>query len=265
LKALVGFRPFVAIQQILKKVPEISAFIGGDILKNFLSYDKDEERQKQVLLRELFARLMQRSLTHSRDLEKACQNLASRLQSTKKKLPERDVFFLELYKKYGGDVGLCSIYLLNLITLSPGEGVFLAAGVPHAYLRGNIIECMANSDNVVRAGLTAKFKDVETLVNILTYETGLARVLVPNSENFAYATPAPEFRVSRFMPQEGSAIYLLKDGKVRILLLIEGRGTIKWGGEHLDFVRGQSVLIPACLEEFGIEWQTPAILFIAES
>lgn len=265
LKALVAFRPFAAIQQTLKQVPEISAFIGGDILKKFISYDKDEEGQKQTLLRNLFTRLMRRSMTHQLDLEKACQNLASRLQSTKKKLPERDVFFLELYKKYGGDVGLFSIYLLNLITLSSGEAVFLAAGVPHAYLRGNIIECMANSDNVVRAGLTPKFKDVETLVNILTYEAGPARVLVPDSEKIVYATPAQEFRVSRFMLQEGSATYLLKDGKVRILLLIEGKGTMKWGEEQLDFERGQSLLIPACLEEFKIEWQTPATLFIAES
>ena len=265
LKALVGFRPFAAIQQTLKQVPEISAFIGGDIVKTFLRYEKNEEGQKQALLRKLFTMLMRRSMTHQLDLEQACQKLASRLRSTKKKLLEQDVFFLELYKKYGGDVGLFSIYLLNLITLSRGEGVFLAAGVPHAYLSGNIIECMANSDNVVRAGLTPKFKDVETLVNILTYEAGPARVLVPNSENFVYTTPAQEFRVLRFMPQEGSAIYLLKDGKVRIMLLIEGKGTMKWGGEQLDFVGGQSVLIPACLEEFKIEWQTPATLFIAES
>jgi mannose-6-phosphate isomerase len=70
----------------------------------------------------------------------------------------------------------CSL-LLNHITLQPGEGVFLAANEPHAYLSGDCVECMACSDNVVRAGLTPKFKDKVTLVDMLTYTSGPVDVL----------------------------------------------------------------------------------------
>ena len=66
-------------------------------------------------------------------------------------------------------MGYIRCFLLNLVYLKKGQGVFLNAGIPHAYLKGNIVECMANSDNVVRAGLTPKFKDVETLAEILTW------------------------------------------------------------------------------------------------
>jgi mannose-6-phosphate isomerase len=56
--------------------------------------------------------------------------------------------------------------------LKPGEAIFLAANEPHAYLYGDIVECMACSNNVVRAGLTPKLRDVDTLVEMLTYEVG---------------------------------------------------------------------------------------------
>ena len=56
--------------------------------------------------------------------------------------------------------------------MQPGEALFLGANEPHAYLYGDCVECMAASDNVVRAGLTPKFKDVETLTSMLTYTDG---------------------------------------------------------------------------------------------
>ena len=59
------------------------------------------------------------------------------------------------------------------IRLAPGQAIFLPANVPHAYLAGEIIECMAASDNVIRAGLTPKFKDTRVLCSSLTYEQGV--------------------------------------------------------------------------------------------
>lgn len=265
LTALVGFKSFASIQHMLQDYPEISEFIGAEMTQVFCSAGDVEKDQQRALLKDLFVRLMHRSLTHVGDLEKACSKLARRLYSENNNLKEQDLFFLELFKKYGGDVGLFSIYLLNLITLTAGEAVFLKAGVPHAYLRGNIVECMANSDNVVRAGLTPKFKDVETLVDILTYEPGPVPVISANGENAVYATPAAEFRITRFMQQEASVNHLQNDHNMKILLLVEGEGTMKWRGEKERFVRGQSFLIPACLENVTIEWQTPATLFVAQA
>jgi mannose-6-phosphate isomerase len=69
-------------------------------------------------------------------------------------------------------VGIFCPFLLNAVVLEVGDAIFLPANEPHAYLSGDCIECMAASDNVVRAGLTPKFRDVSVLVEMLTYRTG---------------------------------------------------------------------------------------------
>lgn len=66
---------------------------------------------------------------------------------------------------------LCSMQM----RLQPGQALFLPANVPHAYLKGDIVECMAASDNVIRAGLTPKFKDTAVLCSSLSYEQGVCR------------------------------------------------------------------------------------------
>jgi len=68
---------------------------------------------------------------------------------------------LSLEKQYPGDVGVLAAYFMNYVKLSPGEALYVGANEPHAYLSGECIECMATSDNVVRAGLTPKYRDVQ--------------------------------------------------------------------------------------------------------
>jgi mannose-6-phosphate isomerase len=92
--------------------------------------------------------------------------LASKPQSDRIYL---DSLFLRLAEQYPNDVGCFSIYLLNVIQLAQGEAIYLSANIPHAYLFGDGVECMACSDNVVRAGLTPKFKDVAVLCDMLDY------------------------------------------------------------------------------------------------
>jgi len=77
---------------------------------------------------------------------------------------------LSLEKQYPGDVGVLAAYFMNYVKLSPGEALFVGANEPHAYLSGECIECMATSDNVVRAGLTPKYRDVQTLCSMLTHD-----------------------------------------------------------------------------------------------
>ncbi len=106
-----------------------------------------------------------------------------------------DAVALRLCAQYPGDIGVFAPYLLNTVALVPGQAIFLAANEPHAYLAGvyahihacaavsldsvvllhtgDCVECMACSDNVVRAGLTPKYKDVSTLCEMLTYKYGL--------------------------------------------------------------------------------------------
>lgn len=77
---------------------------------------------------------------------------------------------IRLNIEYPNDRGIFCPLLLNYLTLNPGESFFMGPNEPHAYLSGDCVECMALSDNVVRAGLTPKFKDVDTLCEMLHYK-----------------------------------------------------------------------------------------------
>lgn len=122
--------------------------------------------------------------------------------------------------QYPGDVGCYCIYFLNRLLLQEGECMFLTANVPHAYLDGNCVECMACSDNVVRAGLTPKFRDVDTLVDMLEYqprtvEESKFKPTVTESEGFkfeTFTTPIQDFLVGKITKAE-------KDSKVNNLTL----------------------------------------------
>ena len=83
------------------------------------------------------------------------------------RLPE---LIQRLNKQFPNDIGLfCGCLLLNHVGLNKGKQCSYKPKDPHAYISGDIIECMAASDNVVRAGFTPKFKDVKNLVEMLTY------------------------------------------------------------------------------------------------
>jgi mannose-6-phosphate isomerase class I len=85
-------------------------------------------------------------------------------------LTEKELLVLRLENQYPSDIGVIAAFFLNHVKLKPGEALFLGANEPHAYLSGECVECMATSDNVVRAGLTPKFIDVPTLCSMLTYK-----------------------------------------------------------------------------------------------
>lgn len=84
-------------------------------------------------------------------------------------LTVKEELVLQLEKQYPGDIGVLSAFFFNYVKLKPGEALYLAANEPHAYLSGDCVECMATSDNVVRAGLTPKHRDIQTLCSMLTY------------------------------------------------------------------------------------------------
>ncbi len=107
------------------------------------------------------------------DVSSAVSDLVTRLTASTQPLTARDRLALRLNTQYpGGDVGVLSSFFLNYVTLSAGQALYLGANEPHAYLAGELVECMASSDNVIRAGLTPKFKHAEVLCQSLTYRTG---------------------------------------------------------------------------------------------
>ncbi|NOX87481.1 MAG: mannose-6-phosphate isomerase, class I [Calditrichaeota bacterium] len=262
LTALVGFRDFSELQLVLRKYPEIADFVAEPALGSFLQEEKSAEAKK-VKIKQMFRTLMIKSGENPELLEKALSDLEKRLQK-KDSRTEQEQLFLELRRKYGADVGLFSIFLLNLIHLKKGQGVFLKAGIPHAYLKGNIIECMANSDNVVRAGLTPKFKDVRTLVEILTYENGAADIFTPDesSAEFTYRVPIPEFSVTRWKLAADRSFE--RDVRsVEILLVHKGRGAITTKDQRTEFKAGDSILIPASLKKYALFGENEAEIFCA--
>ena len=85
-------------------------------------------------------------------------------------LTDKEQLVLSLERQYHDDVGVLAALFFNYVKLSPGEALYIGANEPHAYLSGECIEIMATSDNVVRAGLTPKYRDVQTLCSMLTYK-----------------------------------------------------------------------------------------------
>ena len=85
-------------------------------------------------------------------------------------MTDKEQLVVRLEAQYPSDVGVLASFLFNYVKLNPGEALYLGANELHAYLQGECIECMATSDNVVRAGLTSKNLDVEILCSMLTYK-----------------------------------------------------------------------------------------------
>ncbi|WP_445527292.1 mannose-6-phosphate isomerase, class I [Streptomyces cyslabdanicus] len=147
-------------------------------------------------------------------------------------------------RHYPGDPGVLAAMLLNHFRLKPGEAVFLGAGIPHAYLDGLGVEIMANSDNVLRCGLTPKHVDVPELLRIVRFEARDPGVLRPEAGpdgEEVYDTPVDEFRLSRYVLTENATARDLTLDTPQILLCTAG--SVRAGEQEL--APGQSVFVPA--------------------
>ncbi|AZQ35187.1 mannose-6-phosphate isomerase, class I [Streptomyces cyaneochromogenes] len=152
--------------------------------------------------------------------------------------------YADIAHHYPGDPGVIAAMLLNYVRLQPGEALFLGAGIPHAYLNGLGVEIMANSDNVLRCGLTPKHVDVPELLRIVHFEAGDPGVLRPEAApdgEEVYETPIDEFRLSRYVLPEGTVAHDLTRATPQILLCTAG--SVR-AGEH-ELTPGRSVFVPA--------------------
>ena len=168
-----------------------------------------------------------------------------------------------LGRRYSEDIGVLAPALLNLVRLAPGEAMFLPAGRLHAYLEGTGIEIMANSDNVLRGGLTAKHVDVPELLRVLRFEGGKPEVLrLGDGPAERFDTPAAEFSLW-VLRIDGARPWRSPDERrVEILLCTEGGGRLTVaGGLSTEFSRGTALLVPAAAGTYRVEGR--AVLYRA--
>jgi len=165
---------------------------------------------------------------------------------------------IKLHEEYPGDIGVISPLLLNVIRLEPGEAMFIQAGVLHCYLEGCGVELMANSDNVLRGGLTAKHVDVQELLRILNFSHQGVDILKPvtlsNGEMY-YPAPAKEFILSVIQLKERESFTSPRHRSVEILICAEGSAALTdlESRGQLALSKGGSILVPASVAQYRVE------------
>jgi mannose-6-phosphate isomerase len=203
-------------------------------------------------LKEFFSILI--SLAKAAQAEVAAQ--AARVARARSASDTAWAWTWRLCQRYPEDIGVVSPLYLNLVMLEPGQALYLPAGELHAYLDGLGIEIMANSDNVLRGGLTPKHVDVPELTALLTFRAELPRVLTPQSRPdgvSVYATPSEEFEFGVLYLGHGAPHVVDADHGVEILLALEGRARVDAPEASLDLDRGAAALIPAAAGAYRLE------------
>jgi mannose-6-phosphate isomerase len=142
------------------------------------------------------------------------------------------------------DRGIFSVYLFNLVHLKKGEGIFQPAGMPHAYLEGQNVEVMANSDNVLRAGLTDKHIDVAELLKHVEFEATVPKILNPASAHKFFSSPAEEFELQQYLLKPGEE-QTVATKTAETFLLIEGAIQVSSEKEQMEFQKGKSFFVIA--------------------
>ncbi|XP_039171879.1 mannose-6-phosphate isomerase 1 isoform X2 [Eucalyptus grandis] len=242
---------FKELKQVLCDVPEIAELVGSTDVEKFIKLGEQEVEKAKCLLQSIFTKLMSASADI---VALAVSQIKSRLEleGQVRPLTDKEQLVLRLEKQYPADVGVISAFFLNYVRLNPGEALYLGANEPHAYVSGECIECMATSDNVVRAGLTPKTKDIQTLCSMLTYKQGFPDILkgVPLKTYITrYIPPFDEFEVDRcVLPKGSSAVFSAVLGP-SIFLVTDGEGTINVGSVKQDVVaEGYVLFVPANVE-----------------
>lgn len=238
--AMAGFRP-------LEDTRSLFTALGCPGLQRALSMLSADPNRESDDLRTLFTTWI--SIPHNArvDLIDEVLSSAAQLLENPEDLPApwmeqtlRNI--LDLAERYPGDMGILGALLLNHVTIEPGEAIFLDAGNLHAYIRGLGVEIMANSDNVLRGGLTSKYVDVPELVRVLRFESITNPVV--HSTDGAYPVPAGEFSLqhhtvtdSLTVEHTGPCIVLVTGGEVTVRDRVLQPADAVWVPAHEGAVR----------------------------
>jgi len=213
-----GFKPPRALQNILREIPELHFLVpvfGGDNYKKLYQHVM-EMPQPQV----------------DRHLKTLVERIVPHYHAGKLNKDKEDFWVARAALTYSQeghiDRGIFSIYFFNLLHLQPGQAVFQDAGLPHAYLEGQNVEIMSNSDNVLRGGLTPKHVDVPELLKHVKFEATIPRIIAGkqvNGEKLVYNTTAPDFELSRLQINKGQSL-LMTSHSAEVFLIFSGSAEV---------------------------------------
>ncbi|MGG8295248.1 mannose-6-phosphate isomerase [Klebsiella sp. 141251] len=230
--AMNAFREFNEIVALLQPVAEAHPAIGEFI-----------QQPDAAHLSQLFASLLNMKGEEKAHALSVLQNALDRQQGE----PWQTIRLIAEF--YPDDSGLFSPLLLNVVKLNPGEAMFLFAETPHAYLQGVALEVMANSDNVLRAGLTPKYIDIPELVANVKFVAKPAAELLTQPEQrgseLDFPIPVDDFAFSLHDLTTNEAS--LAQESAAILFCVEGEATLRKGEQRLTLQPGESAFI-ACNE-----------------
>ena len=213
-----GFKVPKTLQKILREVPELHFLVpifGGDNYKKLYQHVM-ELPQVQV----------------DRHLKTLVERLTAHYQGGKLNKDKEDFWAARAAMTYSQDGhidrGIFSVYFFNLLHLLPGQAVFQDAGLPHAYLEGQNVEIMSNSDNVLRGGLTPKHVDVSELMKHVKFEATVPNIITgkpAESERLIYSTTAPDFELCQLQIAKGQSVSLLSHS-IEIFLVFSGSAEV---------------------------------------
>lgn len=250
---LLGFRPVEETLQLLARV----AWSGLSRELRELEAQPDAEG-----LRGFFSALMSLDAVRRERITSEAVRRAIRISGEDKAF----AWMARLGETYPGDIGILSPALMNLVTLSAGEALYVSPGELHAYLEGVGLEIMANSDNVIRGGLTPKAVNRTELLRNVTFRPGRVESLVPevlSSGERVYACPAREFLLTEVkVSPKGDSVHK-RGGSVEILLCLKGACTVTdlEIGQDVFASRGDAMFVSAAVETYRIQGE--AILYRA--
>lgn len=231
-----GFLSEDKLLKVLQTVPEFKYFESLVMNKGYKGLYEHVMLMPQVEVDALLTPLVEREINRKKNNELTKADAGWWVA----KLYEQQENFSNL------DRGIFSIYFFNIVKTNPGEAVFQGAGLPHAYLEGQNVELMANSDNVLRGGLTPKHIDVPELIKHIIFEgiePNVMKGIDLTSGEKNYPCPVPDFGISKIELSEGE-VYEAEATSLDIIVIIEGTLNAK-GSNNIAAKRGEAVAVLA--------------------
>ncbi|MBF0449784.1 MAG: mannose-6-phosphate isomerase, class I [Candidatus Magnetomorum sp.] len=226
--AMCGFRPFLSIHSNFQFIDDESLFqVQRSLLKDNTTYS-------------FFFNLMHLSKKDTQALVDAAVHYAkNQLHQIHWEWVHR------LSQKFQNDVGVLGPLFLNTVCLQPLEALYIRPGMLHAYLYGNAVEIMTNSDNVIRGGLTVKHIDIDTLMDVVSFRSEAIPLISPQTiqpNEMFYQTPADGFMLTRYNIHPEQSFDINVYGP-EILLCVKGEVSIDYNGSKFRLTQGQSIFV----------------------